>query len=70
MACDLIQAVFPGAAVAWERTPRVKPERLVVKEGSETVADVLQEHISDHYRGPGLDELQLALDKLKAAKST
>ena len=68
MAIDMVQDVFPGADVAWERTPRVKPERsLVLLENSgREIANVLQEHISDDYRGPGVDELSAALIKIKS----
>jgi len=70
MAVDMVQEVFGGADVSWERTARVKPERLVVSvDGGKPVASVLQEHLSDHYRGPGADELRDALLKLKASST-
>ena len=56
MAVDLVNGVLPGADVRWERTPRVKPERLTVSVAKGgCLVSVRQRDVSDHYRGEGVN---------------
>jgi hypothetical protein len=66
MAIDLVHGVLPGADVKWERTPRVKPEKLTVSatKGGLLVS-VPQRDVSDHYRGEGVDQLRNAVEKYR-----
>ena len=66
MAIDLVHGVLPGADVKWERTPRVKPEKLTVSatKGGLLVS-VPQRDVSDHYRGEGADALRDAIEKYR-----
>lgn len=68
MAIDMVQEVFPGATVTWERTPRVAKSSmtLTVSAGKTLVSKVPQIHISDDYRGKGADDLKKALEEHKA----
>jgi len=67
MAIDFIHTVFPAAAVAWERTPRVAVAKMVltVSAGKELLAQVPQQHISDDYRGKGAQDIVDALESFK-----
>ena len=56
---------MPGADVKWERTPRVRPEKLIVSVKNKLLVSVLQRDISDHYRGAGADELRNAVEKYR-----
>ena len=64
MAVDLVHGVLPGADVRWERTPRVKPEKLTVSVAKGgCLVSVRQRDVSDHYRGEGVNELIGAIQK-------
>jgi hypothetical protein len=65
MAVDEIQSLLPGADVKWERTPRVRPEKLTVSVKGGLLVSVPQKDISDHYRGKGADDLRHAIEKYK-----
>ena len=66
MAIDLVHSVLPGADVKWERTPRVRPEKLTVSVAKGgLLVSVPQRDVSDHYRGEGLDELRHAIEKYR-----
>lgn len=69
MAVDIIREVLPGADVRWERTPRVKPERLTVSAGKDgMLVEVAQRDVSDHYRGKGVDDIRDAVRAYKASR--
>lgn len=66
MAIDLVHGVLPGADVKWERTPRVRPEKLTVSVAKGgLLVSVPQRDVSDHYRGEGVDELRHAIEKYR-----
>ena len=66
MAIDLVHGVLPGADVKWERTPRVRPEKLTVSVAKGgLLVSVPQRDVSDHYRGEGADELRDAIEKYR-----
>ncbi len=66
MAIDLVHSVLPGADVKWERTPRVRPEKLTVSVAKGgLLVSVPQRDVSDHYRGEGVDELRHAIEKYR-----
>ena len=69
MAIDVIREIFPGAQVAWERTPRVQvPQmRVEIADSGELIHSFKQADMSDDLYGPGVDELRAALTKHKAA---
>jgi len=61
----VLHSILPGADVKWERTPRVRPEKLIVSVKNKLLVSVLQRDISDHYRGAGADELRNAVEKYR-----
>ena len=61
----MLHSILPGADVKWERTPRVRPEKLIVSVKNKLLVSVLQWDISDHYRGAGADELRNAVEKYR-----
>ncbi len=61
----MLHSILPGADVKWERTPRVRPEKLIVSVKNKLLVSVLQRDISDHYRGAGADELRNAVEKYR-----
>lgn len=66
MAIEMIQEIFPGAAVSWERTGRVRHIKIVVTAfDGELVASVDQHDFSDYQRGPGVEELKQRLEEMK-----
>ena len=66
MAIDLVHGVLPGADVKWERTPRVKPEKLTVSAAKGgLLVSVPQRDVSGHYRGAGVDQLRDAVEKYR-----
>ena len=66
MAIDLVHGVLPGADVKWERTPRVRPEKLTVSVAKGgLLVSVPQRDVSDHYRGAGVDQLRNAVEKYR-----
>ena len=66
MAIDLVHGVLPGADVKWQRTPRVKPEKLTVSAAKGgLLVSVPQRDVSDHYRGAGVDHLRNAVEKYR-----
>ena len=60
-----MHSILPGADVKWERTPRVRPERLTVTVKNKLLVSVLQRDVSDHYRGAGADDLKKAVEKYR-----
>ena len=66
MAVEIVHGVLPGADVRWERTPRVRPEKLTVSVAKGgLLVSVPQRDVSDHYRGEGVDELRHAIEKYR-----
>ena len=67
MAIDIIHEVFPGTAVAWERTPRVRRPQMTVDEttSGSKILTFTQQDMSDDLRVPGVDNLKAALEKFK-----
>ena len=66
MAIDLVHGVLPGADVKWERTPRVRPEKLTVSVAKGgLLVSVPQRDVSDHYRGEDADALRDAIEKYR-----
>ena len=61
----MLHSILPGADVKWERTPRVRPEKLIVSVKNKLLVSVLQRDISNHYRGAGADELRNAVEKYR-----
>ena len=71
MAIEIIQDVFPGVAVEWERTERVRTPTMMVMDtiSGDIIATFRQHDISDSFRGPGVDTLKAALLKYKQEHS-
>ena len=66
MAVEIVHGVLPGADVRWERTPRVRPEKLTVSVAKgDLLVSVPQRDVSDHYRGEGVDQLRNAVEKYR-----
>ena len=66
MAVEIVHGVLPGADMRWERTPRVRPEKLTVSVAKGgLLVSVPQRDVSDHYRGEGVDELRHAIEKYR-----
>jgi hypothetical protein len=72
MAIDMIHEVFPGAAVAWERTARAATPTMTVDEttSGDEIATFVQRDMSDDYRGPGVDALRAKLVEYQKANSS
>ena len=51
--------------MTWERTPRIKPEKLTIASTGTQIASVMQRDISDHYRGAGVEEIKQRLQLFK-----
>jgi hypothetical protein len=71
MCIDVIHEVFPGAAVAWERSPRVAKPMMTVDDtlSGDEVLTFLQRDMSDEHFGPGVAALKEALVAHKEAIS-